>query len=545
MVPLPLAGFLGIDFSRQQVLGLGLTAVGVVVGFFLLLWLSRTLRRHGQPGSGLLLFTALIYLPLLGIYVAGSLLGLTRFTTNPEQEAAGGLPIYDTYGHAEALLFILLVLGIYIAVTFLDGITFTKERESRLAWKVPKILREVLRWTVVAAGAIVAASAIWNIELRNITIFTTAVSVAATIALGPTLGSLISGITLTMERPFEIGDWIEVEGKQGRVDQITWRSTRIVTRDSESVVFPNGKLAEWRIINLSRPENRIRIRTYVGVHYRTPPHVVREAILHAVQGTPGILERPEPVARVKEYADSSVHWEILFWIEDPESLENIRADVLQRVWYSFDRAGIEIPFPIRNLIMREKGWERTAVPEAADEEARRRRNEEMFRKVPILQGLPEADLAFVASRARDEVYLDGERVTRQNEPGDRMFVIVQGKVRVAVEVRGLRDVAELKEGDFFGEMSLLTGCPRAATVIAIGTLRVVSIRAEDLRPVLQKRPEIARNMAEFAASRKIQIDELSARVEARGPTRDIETTSSNLLQEILRYFKLPGDAGRK
>ncbi len=544
MAPPLAAGLLGIDLTRQQVLGLGFTVAGFAAAFFLLLWLARTLRRGALPGGGLLLFTALVYFPMLAIYVALAILGFNQWVHNPEEEAAGKPPLFKTYGHAEALKFILLVLGIYLAVTFLETITFTKERESRLGWKVPRILREILRWTVVAAGGIVSASAIWDFQLGNLTIITSAVGIAATVALGPTLGSLISGITLTMERPFEIGDWIEVEGKQGRVEQVTWRSTRIVTRDSESVVFPNGKLAEWRIINLSRPEPRLRIRCTVGVHYRTPPHEVREAIRRAVLGTPGVLERPEPIARVKEFADSSVHWEILFWIDDPESLENVRADVLQRVWYSFDRSGIEIPFPIRNLVMREKGWEGRPSPSAAEVEERRRRDEGLLREVPLLAALPGADVAYLASRAREEEYLDGERVTRQGEPGDRMFVIVRGRVRVAVEARGLRDVAELKEGDFFGEMSLLTGCPRSATVIAVGALRAVSLRAEDLRPVLQKHPEVARDMAAFAASRKMQLDELTARIEARGPTRDLEATSTNLLQEIMRFFRLPGDAGR-
>ena len=149
----------------------------------------------------------------------------------------------------------------------------------------------------------------------------------------------------------------------------------------------------------------------------------------------------------------------------------------------------------------------------------------------------------MAARAKGEVYLDGERITRQGEPGDRMFVIVAGRARVQVEARGPHEVAELREGDCFGEMSLLTGCPRVATVVALGELRALSLQAEDLMPVLHSRPEFARSMAEFAAERNLRIEELTAAAEARGPARDLESTSTNLLQEILRYFRLPGDRG--
>lgn len=523
--PVPAFGIFGLEVSRDQALEIGFTLLIAVVLSLLLFRIGRWLRRHGKEAA-LTFFAALVYVPTVGVYLSTRILAAGREPTGAEK----------------GLLYFVIVVGLYISGVVIDALVFSREREETLGWKVPRILRDSIRWALLVIIALVMVQPVIGTEW-NLSIVAGALTLAVSLAVGPTLGTLIDGITMVSERPFEIGDWIEVEERQGRVDQITWRSTRMITRDLQSVVFPNSLLARSRIINLSRPDRILGVRAYVGVHFRHPPMETREAIRRAVLGAPGVLRRPEAAIRINAFGDSAVKWEIRFWIDDPENLEGIRGEVMQRVWYSFQRAGIEIAYPIRNVVLREKEWDAPPSLSEAQDRERRLRNMEMLRASPIFAPLPEKSLEWLARQARDEFFLEGERVARQGEPGDRMFFIVEGEVRIAVDVEGTQDIERLGPGQFFGEMSLLTGAPRSATVFAAADLRVFSIAARDLAPVLTEHHEFTKHMADFAADRKLKLVDLSEKARTESASRDRDRTSSNLLSEILGFFRLSGRGG--
>jgi small-conductance mechanosensitive channel/CRP-like cAMP-binding protein len=484
-------------------------------------------KRHGVEGSGLLLFAALVYAPLIGFY---TFLRLFEF----EDYAQGSTKVW---------LYLVLVIGAYIAITFLDTFLFSEERERSLGWRVPRILREGTRWSMLAVFALVTGAAIFHFEMNSLAIFGGGLTIALSLALGPTLGSLVSGFTLTAERPFELGDWIEVEGRQGRVDQITWRSTRIITRDNESVVFPNSLLSNIKLVNLSRPDAQLGVRAYTRVHFRTPPHEVIAAIEEAVRGTPGVVASPAQVIRMVEYAESWARWEVRFWIDDPRRIEDIRGDVLQRIWYSFQRHEIEIPGPVRNVVRREPEWDGPRPEPPEETRSRVRASIELLRRVPVFGPLPAPALERLAASAPIEVFLPGAHITEQGVPGDRMYIIIQGQVmvRVRIEGEGSRELSTLGPGQFFGEMSLLTGSPRVATVEALETVRALCLRSRDVAPLLREIPGFAQSMADFAAERKITLDETTRLIREDHSRGDLRETSSHLLRDIMRFFHLqPG-----
>ncbi len=521
------------DYARPAALALAAFAVFVAI---VSARVAHVLRGHGRQGAGLVLLGGAAWFPAVAAWTL-------LVTWNAGDDAWK----WKEHATAKILLTFVVLAGTWLASAVADIALFAPGREA-FGWVVPTIVREAARTLLLVVAVFFVLLGVWDVDFSNVAVLASALAVVLGIALGPTLGSLVAGITLTQERPFSLGDWIHVDGKEGRVEQITWRSTRIVTRDNESVVLPNSKLAAERIINLSRPDRRLGVRCRVGVHYRTPPPVVVEAIRSALAGTPRVQKLPEPVIRLVEYADSSMIFETRFWIDDPGPVEDIKSDFMMRVWTSFQRAGIEIPFPIRNLVMRDRGWEGAPSLTESQEKDRRGRNLELFRRVPIFAPLPEKSLEWLAAQARDEAFLEGEKVARQGEAGDRMFVIVAGTVRVDLEAGEAHEVGLLGPGEFFGEMSVLTGGPRTATVTAMGALRVASVRARDLVPVLQDQPEFARHLAEHAARRQVGLDELKARALAAGPAKDLETTSHDLLREIVRFFRLSGshppDPGR-
>jgi small-conductance mechanosensitive channel/CRP-like cAMP-binding protein len=548
---LPAASFLGLDLSREQAVELaGAVALGTAL-LLALVRLARWLRRRGGHGAGIALFAAFVYVPLLVGYLSLGILEVTAGVLNPAEVGLGKQPVVGPLLPARVLLFLVVILGIYFGTWLLDAWLFTKAREEEMGVRVPRILRDSVRWAILLVSSLLVAGVVFRFDLEKLAILGGALSIALSLALGPTLGSLISGITLISERPFEIGDWIEVDGRQGRVDQITWRSTRIVTRDRQVVVIPNALLAAERFLNLSRPDPVLGIRLRVPVHLRTPPLDVREVLRDAVLSAPGVRSSPEPALRISEFGEVGAVWEIRFWIDEPGPAEDVRGEVMQRLWHALDRAGIEIPLPSRNLVERDASWAGRPSPTREQEEEHRSRVLSLLRTAPVFGPLAEEALARLAASARDERYLAGERVTRQGDAGDRMYFILDGKARVSLEDAGMQEVDVLGPGQFFGEMALLTGAPRTASVFAVTPLRLAAVRAEHLGVILREHPEFAETMARFAAERRIRLQDLTARARPDSAGAGLQDTSTSLLGEIARFFRLPrirgggGDGGSR
>jgi small-conductance mechanosensitive channel len=184
----------------------------------------------------------------------------------------------------------------------------------------------------------VALVALRSIDVEPGSILTTSalLTAVAGLAMQDTLGNLVSGLALQMQRPFDVGDWIEVEGSQhaGRVMEVTWRATTVMTADHVEVSLPNAMLARAAIRNHSRPSATTRRRAVVAVPYGVDPAEVHAALLRAADGIPGVLTSPPPLARTRSLADSQIEYELLYFIDDFGEAARIDGTVLDRVYDS-------------------------------------------------------------------------------------------------------------------------------------------------------------------------------------------------------------------
>jgi small-conductance mechanosensitive channel len=172
------------------------------------------------------------------------------------------------------------------------------------------------------------------------------------LALQPILGNFFAGLVLTVERPFRINDWIRVGGPsgiEGRVVDITWRTTHVRTRDNDNLIIPNGKIAETEILNYFYPHPLHMERILVGVHYRTPPHRVERAVLDAASRVEGLVENPSAQVFTLRFDDSAITYELRVWTEDIAALPRIRSQCHREIWEEFRRHDISIPYPIRTI----------------------------------------------------------------------------------------------------------------------------------------------------------------------------------------------------
>lgn len=213
--------------------------------------------------------------------------------------------------------------------------------------RVPTLLRDLIRFILVAAGGLVIYSKVWGQEVGGALTALGVGSVVIGLALQEPLGNLVSGLMLLFERPLKDGDWVRTGGVTGRVIEINWRSVHIETATRELHIVPNVSLYKSEFSNLSRPTLVRTEAIEIGFGYDDPPNRVKEVLQEMLESIPGVLPTPAPVVRALGYADFSLNYRLIFSVASQEDLAAIRDTVVCRVWYVARREGLTIPYPIQ------------------------------------------------------------------------------------------------------------------------------------------------------------------------------------------------------
>lgn len=404
----------------------------------------------------------------------------------------------------------------------------------RGARQIPSIFRDV---TQAVAYVFVALLTLRAVGVEPGSILTTSALLTAVIglALQDTLGNMVSGLALQLEHPYEVGDWIELAGERpvvGRIIEINWRATSVLTNDLVEVIVPNSAIAKANVRNYSRPSRVSRRVVVVSAPYDVPPETVRGTILAALPGALGVVDDPRPAVVTKTFADSGVEYQIFFFTDDFERRESIESGVRDRIWYAFQRAGISIPYPIRTVYAHTAGDDAEARRRAAEVDARAR----ALSAVDFLSVLPDDARRRLAEAATRRLFAPGERIVRRGDTSRELYVVEQGTVvvEVASPGRGLEEVARLGPGDLFGELALMTGEPRSADVRADGACALFVVDHASLRPVLEEHPDLVERIGVVLADRQAALEAVSssrARASAGGDSR-------RLISQIRDFFKL-------
>lgn len=481
-------------------------------------------RRRALLVVGLLLIFAILRVALAEIppRITGTIL-------TPTGEEIRGLVRNPTFQIVSVLMLVVALLSILLigSILFVDFILV-----GRLKFEIPAILRDVTIMVLFFVGVMLIL--IYQTDLDVAGLFTTSavLSVIIGLALQDTLGNVFSGLSLQTERSFKVGDWILFGDREGVITDISWRATILRTRANDLVIIPNSLISKDMVVNYSAPTRVHAVLETVGVHYRHPPAQVRRAIEEAADQTASILKMPRIHIRTKRFEDFSIAYEVKYWIKDYAELEEIKNAFMTRVWYSFSRHGIEIPYPIRNLYMHTITEE---TEKAAEQEAEDRIFEQL-REVPLFDPLTDQETRSLASRARVERYFSGEVVMRQGQPGDSLYIIDEGSVAVAVSADGRSEkLADLGPSAIIGEMALMTGAERTATVTATVPTQFVVIDREAFRKTLLQNPQIADQISELLSTRREQRDAtLAALHEAASQGPGIE--KGQILTRIWEFF---------
>jgi small-conductance mechanosensitive channel/CRP-like cAMP-binding protein len=458
-------------------------SVATIAVFFLTflgtIALGRLLKRRAGVRFGI---SFQLFALALGFYAAACVFGLNMEWRN----------------HVGAAL---VLLSTAVVIALVDRYLWDLYFEQRRQTVIPKFLRELVGLIIFLIALILVLSVGYHAQ-SQLTVLLSGSGLAAIVLAFATqnlLGGVIAGMSLQINKPYRVGDWLQVGDHFAEVMEINWRSTRLRTNDAIYLDIPNNEIIRQTIVNLHYPQQLHAMRIVVGVDYNTPPNKVKDALLQATLHAEGVQKDPEPKIFLKDFGDFAISYEIKFWMLSHQNYNNICDAIRTNIWYKFKRQKITIPFPIRTLELSRKP---ATKPQEEHTQARA-----ILEGEPLFSCLTGEQIDVLLRNSRTVRFGRGEKIIEQGAEGASMFVLLHGAAAVTVSQDGsMIRVGSLRMGNCFGEMSLLTGERRTATVRAEDDCEVVEIAKPAMAAVLRDAPECATQLCELLASRKMEME---------------------------------------
>lgn len=393
----------------------------------------------------------------------------------------------------------------------------------RAGW--PIILTDV---AIVAGYAVVFLNLLVHVGVNVSGLIATSALLAGIVglALQEVLGNLIGGVAIHADGAIREGVWIRTEHGIGRVTNVRLRHTSIQTADDNIIIIPNSSLTKVPVTILSTRQ-RIALRLKLGAEHR-PTRVmqtVREALSSPLAG---MVSEPAPQCFVADIQTQHIEYTVHAWVTTPGLEEAPVSRILERIYFALSRAGIPVASVANSIALR--------TAEADGGERSRQSTAEVVGRIPMWSSLTADESSILAARLRCTVHGPGEPIVRQGDEGSSMFVILRGSVTVSfTNAQGRSEqVATLETGGFFGEMSLMTGERRSATVTAVDEVECAELHKDDVADILRARPELARDISAILEQRRGELASVKEKLESLPR----ETKPVDLLSRIQRYFSI-------
>ena len=371
-------------------------------------------------------------------------------------------------------------VAIIAVIGTINNVVFEAAAPGTWQRKVPRLLRDLLRLLLVAIGLAMIYSFVWDREIEGALAALGVTSIVVGLALQEPLGNLFSGLMLLMERPFEVGETIEVGSVAGEVREVNWRSAHIEAIGGSIMVVPNSTLNKETIINFSRPKPHRMEMVDVEFSYQDPPYKVRQALTELMNDTEGVLGKPAPIAATLGYGDYSIKYRLIYRTLE-EDRWPVKNELVTRIWYMAQRHGFTLPYPVHVALQHQQ--ERpfsAAAPESAD----------LLAQFPRLPEIPPEDRA----RTRRLTFGAGERLFDVGDDLDGVYFVVSGAVSLQmVKGRDASEIATIRAGEFCGETGMHGHQAADMRAVALEDTAVVVIAPDVVRHLFEASPRLARD----------------------------------------------------
>ena len=385
-----------------------------------------------------------------------------------------------------------------------------------------------LRYAGLDLGSIVATSAM--------------ITAVVAFAMQDTLGNILGGLALQLDNSVEIGDWIKVDDVVGRVVDIRWRSTLVETRNWETVVFPNSQLMKNKFLVLGRRTDQpVQQRRWIW--FAVSLDTTSTKIVSAVEGAilqaeiNNVAKNPLPSCVLMEMDKGCARYALRYWLTDLAADDPTDAAVRWHVFTALERAGIKLTVEEQNVHY---------IKENEKHEEAVRQRELLLRiktlkRVDLFAQLTSEELRKLAEHLKYAPFAKGNVIARQGTPAQHwLYIIISGETEVYLDAPNgeKRILNVLSKGDFFGEMSLMTGAPRAASVIAKTDVECYRLDKESFEEILLERPAIADEVTHILVTRRAQLDSALQNLDEETLHNEIHHRHSEVLATVKRFFGL-------
>jgi small-conductance mechanosensitive channel/CRP-like cAMP-binding protein len=388
-----------------------------------------------------------------------------------------------------------------------------------------------------------------GVQLSGIIATSAVVTVVLGLSLQATLGNVLGGIALQLDDSIHVGDWVQLaSGQQGRVVAIRWRHTVVETRNWDTIIVPNGSLLGENIVILGQRRDQPvqhRMWVYFNVDFRYSPEEVINVVDDALQGTPipHVAAAPAPHCICFDFAreggDSMGYYAVRYWLTELAADDPTSSAVRVRVYVALKRAGIPLAVPGQAI------WVSVDDPQNKERKVQKelQHRAAVLEQIEMFAGLSADDRNRLAEGMRPAPFGRGEIITRQDSAAHWLYVLNKGECEVRVQGEGGAEkmVARLAAPNVFGEMGVMTGERRTASVVAASEVECYRIDKDVFKSVLRTRPDLVDNISQVMARRRVELAAVREGLDAEARKRRVKEERSEILSSIQTFFGLQDD----
>ena len=405
---------------------------------------------------------------------------------------------------------------------------------------IPRLMVQIIFLLVYAASLVGIVGSVFHKSVTGLITASGAIGIVVGFGLRPLLSDAFTGIALNIERPFVDGDFITVQRGSssftGRVVEINWRATRLNSIDGALIVIPNGEMGVSIITNRSRPRSQsafeVTFSFDASVATDRVLRILNAALLSAISDK-GILATPAPAARLTKAEMAIAFYNLRYWVDAEQCSPSIaRHVVIKQVLDHLNRAGLCLAMSKQDLFV-------APLPVRELDSKNEQHRSDLLSRVELFKGLDADELLRLGHGTTVRVVHAGGTVVRQGDPGSSLFVLVEGLLDVIVTAEGKHEpvkVGQMGPGAFFGEMSLLTGEQRSATVTAVCETVIYEVTKEQLGALLTARPALAVALCDAAAARRLRQSNRFAELAHDEHESEKQVLGNQLLEKMKSFF---------
>lgn len=404
----------------------------------------------------------------------------------------------------------LAVFGEGLAVIRFAGLAFFNVALPRINLRISGILADIL----VIIGYIGWGFFRLNlagVELSHLFATSAILTAVLAISMQDTLGNLLGGLALQMDNSLEIGDWIKIDDLSGQVTDIQWRFTALLTRNGEKVVVPNSQLMKGRyyvLCDKHQPHPGWRRSIGFNVDLAVPPgqviNLVESDIAEA--SIANLAQQPAPNCVLMDFGPGYAHYALRYWLINPLPDDVTDSDVRVHILATLQRNGIRLATDDHTIHLIEEGAKHRAEVEVREMQRRLR----AINAVELFARLADNEKQYLAQRLTKAPFARGDIITRQGAIAHWLYIMVSGEAEAWWQPpEGPRRLLEKRgPGSVFGEIGLMTGAPRRATVIASTDVETYRLDKEGFQAIIEQRPELADSLSGILERRLQRFAEL-------------------------------------